>query len=311
MAVTERHEAQYAGRKACVLNDGRPSFAGNVTLGAAEYNPQPEQPDDLPAGASADMIALMSATLAVILYLDGKGQPVTEIDVRAAAERYGKRYNVRPDQLRSLVLLIAKFCTGQSLPERIVLVQPEYQFAKKGMWSLRFVGKDTYLEGDLRGAVFIHYLIRHQGHQVYVIRMMADVAGTERKQINAAAEGLSLASGNAGELVDEKTIQSCRNRYDSLVAEREHADGDRLAEIHKEIRQIALYLSSALGLGGKSRKALNDVTRVRKRIARVIKITIDKIEEHDPDLARHLRNSIRTNTEMSYIPDRPIDWTLE
>lgn len=206
----------------------------------------------------------------------------------------------------------------QHFTDRMVPEGPRYQFAKKGMWALRFEGKDTYLESELRGAAFIHYLIRHQGQQLHGVRMLIDVAGEERKRINAAAEGLETASGSAGELVDREAIKSCRDRYDSLVAERErilksdHGDSnDRLAEIEKEIGQITAYLSASLGLGGRSRKAADNVAKVRRRIARVINITVAKIEKSDPSLAAHLRNSITTHTEMSYAPDHHIDWALE
>ena len=202
----------------------------------------------------------------------------------------------------------------QHLAGRMVPAQPEYRFAKRGMWTLRFAGKDTYLDGDLKGAAFIHYLIQHQGQDIHVIRMMADVAGAERMQVTPEAEGLDLAASDAGDLVDEKTIRDCRERYEQLEIEQDEArrarDKARLSDIKEEIGKIAAYLSASLGLGGKSRKALDDVSKVRRRIARVINTTIDKIEKNDPDLATHLRNSITTHINMSYTPDRPVDWVL-
>jgi len=201
------------------------------------------------------------------------------------------------------------------LADEMVPAQPEYQFAKRGMWSLRFAGKETFLEGDLKGAAFIHYLIQHQGQEIHVIRMMADVAGAERMQVTPEAEGLELASSDGGDLADERTIQQCRQTYEQLEVDREEArkagDRARLADIENEIGQIAAYLSSSLGLRGKSRKALDDVSKVRRRIARVIDTAIRKIEGNDPKLATHLRNSIRKHTNMSYTPDLPVDWALE
>jgi len=187
---------------------------------------------------------------------------------------------------------------------------PEHQFAKRGMWAIRFAGKETFLEGDLKGAAFIHHLIRHQGMQIHVIRLMADVAGAERTKIVPAAEGLETDSAAADDAADKRTIKECEARYDSLVAEREYANEDRVSEIETEISKIAAYFSSTLGLGKKSRKMGDEVAAARRRIARVINIAFDKIDKSDVELATHLRNSIRTHTEMVYEPDREVDWVL-
>ena len=37
---------------------------------------------------------------------------------------------------------------------------------------------------------------------------------------------------------------------------------------------------------------------------------IQKIGVHDPELAIFLGNSIKTGLRCSYIPDRPITWTV-
>lgn len=201
------------------------------------------------------------------------------------------------------------YCT-RHLSDRMVPAEPAYQFAKKGMWAIRFAGKETFLEGELKGAAFIHHLIRHQGKHNHVIRLMADVAGAVRTKIVAAAESLETDSAAADVAADEQTIKECQARYDSLVTERKHAEEDHISEIDTEIAKIAAYLSSTLGLGKKSRKIGDEVAAARRRIARVINIAIDKIEKSDAELATHLRNSIKTHTEMVYEPDREVDWVL-
>lgn len=210
----------------------------------------------------------------------------------------------KEDEMQAMVNRVTARATGGCGPG------PENQFVKREMWIIRFLGKETCLGGNLKGPAAIHYLIQHQGHPIHVIRMMADIAGAERKQINPAAEGLTLASGNTGDLLDEETIRSCEVKYDALVAEREHANEGRLAEIEEGISKISHYLSASMGLGGESRKAGDCVAKIRRRIARVISIAIEKINQNDPDLSMHLRNSIRTHTDMVYVPDREIEWVL-
>ena len=98
----------------------------------------------------------------------------------------------------------------QFLPEMAVAAEPQYQFAKRGMWVMRYDGKVTYLDGNLRGAAFIQYLIQRQGQEIPVIRMLMDIAGTDVPHLDVQAEGLSTAAANTGDLADKKTIAQCK-----------------------------------------------------------------------------------------------------
>ncbi len=199
---------------------------------------------------------------------------------------------------------------ARHLSDQTIADGPEHQFAKKGMWAIRFAGKETFLDGNLKGAAFIHHLLAHQGQRIHVVRLMAHVAGVAGAALIPEAEGLATDRAKADEVVDQQTIKKCRERYDHLVAEREHADDDRISTIETEIAEIAAYLSSALGLGGRSRTMDDEVAKARRRIARVINIAYEKIEESDAELAIHLRNSIKTHTEMVYEPDQEVNWVL-
>lgn len=242
-------------------------------------------------------------------------QPKLESDIRTQLER--KQASVVPlyevlawDSASRLYATPSwqTYCNAycsKHLAEHMVPAQPDYQFIKKGMWTIRFAGKETYLEGPLRGPVFIRYLLERQGQEIHVAKMLADIAGDER---------LAQAS-DAGDSISKEEIAHYRKRYDELKSNREEAvewnDAGRLQTIDDELGQIVAHLSPLLGLGGRSRKASDDVGRIRKAIARVIGIALDKIEESDPQLATHFRNSIQTHTFMSYQPENRIDWIFE
>jgi len=188
--------------------------------------------------------------------------------------------------------------------ERMALAAPPYQFAKKSMWAIRFAGTETFLDGTLKGPTFIRYLLERQGQEIHVARMLADIAGEERLD----------KARDAGDLIDEQTFNDCRQRYDELQEERADAERnhpDQLPDIDSEITQLANYFAQCVGLGSKSRKGADDVAKIRKRIARVIEIACDKINENDPQLAGHLKKSIKTHTFMIYEPETEIDWNFE
>jgi hypothetical protein len=52
------------------------------------------------------------------------------------------------------------------------------------------------------------------------------------------------------------------------------------------------------------------IERARRTVVTRIRISLDRIEQAEPALGRHLRTSIRTGTFCSYEPDRPVRWAL-
>jgi hypothetical protein len=208
----------------------------------------------------------------------------------------------------------AAFC-GEFLPELAVAAEPPYLFARRGMWVIRFEGRPTYLDGGLRGAAFLQYVLRHPGRDVPVVQMAADLAGAQTADADsAAADGLAMHTKSAA-LADRRTIAQCKARYESLQEElddaRRNNDKGRAERLQDEMDNLADYLSGVLGLDGRQRRTASDAVRLRKRIARVIGITIDKMAENDSALATHLKNSLTySGATIRYAPDRPIDWSF-
>ena len=84
------------------------------------------------------------------------------------------------------------------------------------------------------------------------------------------------------------------------------------AKAHEEMDFIAQELSSAVGLGGRDRKAASNSERARVNVTRTIKLAVQKIGENDPDLGHYLSRAIKTGTFCSHEPDpgAPVCWSL-
>lgn len=65
---------------------------------------------------------------------------------------------------------------------------------------------------------------------------------------------------------------------------------------------IAAQIASSVGLGGRDRKLSSDVERVRINVQRRIKDAIQRIGEHDAELARYLAKTIKTGNFCAYDP---------
>jgi len=87
-------------------------------------------------------------------------------------------------------------------------------------------------------------------------------------------------------------------------------DSGRAARLGEEIDFLTEDLASALGVGGRSRKAGDVADRARKAVTSRIRDTIARIAKEHPTLGRHLENAIRTGLFCCYNPDRSPNWTL-
>jgi non-specific serine/threonine protein kinase len=71
-------------------------------------------------------------------------------------------------------------------------------------------------------------------------------------------------------------------------------------------------LATAVGLGGRDRKAADHVERTRSRVGKAIRNALKSIREHDRSLGHHLATSIQTGYFCVYRPgpDASLAWRL-
>src|SRR5206468_176984 len=90
------------------------------------------------------------------------------------------------------------------------------------------------------------------------------------------------------------------------------SDHERAARARDEMDFLARELASAVGLGGRSRRAPSEAERARVNVTKGLKGALARIGEHSPSLGRHLATTIRTGTFCSYDPDSrvPTAWQV-
>jgi hypothetical protein len=69
-------------------------------------------------------------------------------------------------------------------------------------------------------------------------------------------------------------------------------------------------LSTALGLGGRPRRLGDEADRARKAVTMRLRDAIIRLDRALPQLADHLRTTVRTGRECCYMPDRPVSWRV-
>jgi non-specific serine/threonine protein kinase len=131
----------------------------------------------------------------------------------------------------------------------------------------------------------------------------------------AAELGLHAGAGHAGALLDRRAKAAYRKRLEDLDEELREAtsfrDTARALRAETEKALLARELASAVGLGGRDRKAVASAERVRINVTRALKAVVEKIARLDSELGRHLATSLRTGTFCCYAPPPGLHtWTV-
>jgi non-specific serine/threonine protein kinase len=183
---------------------------------------------------------------------------------------------------------------GQTAPPRPVasgLPEVSLALSREGdTWAVTGSTKPPFRVKHARGMDYLDHLLRSPGREVYVLVLAGAGEGPE----------------DAGAILDDRAKQAYRQRVEEL--EDELAEGERMGDrgrtsrAREELEALAEQLASAVGLGGRDRKAASNVERARVNVQRRLKDAIRRIAEHDAALGRYLDATVRTGTYCVYRP---------
>ena len=182
-------------------------------------------------------------------------------------------------------------------------------------WTVAYAGKAVRVRHG-KGLADIAVLLANPGRQIHVADLIAATSGAPPDARAGTAEGLGVSRGASVDVaLDGRARADYRARLAELRRELDEAercnDPGRTARTRAELDFIAGELASALGLGGRSRRAGSPVERARKAVASRIRFSVSHIAHVHPPLAEHLRRYIRTGTVCTYVvPDEPVRWRL-
>ena len=175
-------------------------------------------------------------------------------------------------------------------------------------WTLTYRGRTVRLK-DAKGLRDLARLLGQPGRELHVL----DLAGSGRVP-GDDGERHAVSTSDLGELLDARARAEYRRRLAELDEElgdaEACADLGRIEKARSEREFLAAELASALGIGGRPRRAGDPVERARKAVTGRIRMTIGRIEQDHPALARHLGNSVRTGTYCAYEPEIATVWEM-
>ena len=206
----------------------------------------------------------------------------------------------------------ALYGEGTPPPALIDLPPPDFQspiLSRNGdVWSVTYAHRTNYLRHS-KGMVYLAILLNRPNHEINCQALAAELSPTVDEDGSAVADyqaqGLRLGDlGDAGPVLDQQAVVAYRIRL-RMVQKLLRGQGvsDQLRErLETEVNALEDQLGSALGLGGRMRRAAAVNERIRVNVTRTIRAAINRIRESDNTLGQHLDGTVHTGTYCSYRP---------
>lgn len=203
----------------------------------------------------------------------------------------------------------------ESLADRSSLATHEESLflRQNDYWTIRYRGHTALLKST-RGLHYLAVLLREPGREFHVRELLTGPIA-ESTPAPVSAKGRVTGGFYAGvSVLDARAKAEYKRRLTDLRQDLKQAeqfnDPQRRTDVKNELQAIADYLASAIGLGGRDRKASSDAERARSAVTKCIKKAVREIGEAIPSLGYHLAARIKTGYFCSYHPhpDRPVAW---
>jgi class 3 adenylate cyclase len=245
-----------------------------------------------------------------LLMRDGPGDRERAADLAGEAERLAHDLAMPVIAARA-----GGFAEGGAPMAAPIQLRPSL-FRREGeYWAIAYEG-DAFRLKDSKGLRYLARLLAEQGRELHALDLVAGEHAPERPRRRLDPALVASTPADAGEILDARAKAEYRHRLAELEEEAEEArafgDAERAARALEERDFVVRELASALGLGGRDRRAASPSERARVSVTRAIRAALARIREHSTTLGEHLDRTVHTGTFCSYTPDprAPVDWRL-
>jgi hypothetical protein len=163
-------------------------------------------------------------------------------------------------------------------------------------WRIDWDHRSVYI-GHSVGMLHLAVLLNNPGKEIHSADLVTSL------DLVSSAKG---ARTSAQPMLDHTAIRQYRQRLSQLTTEIDELesmnDQERVARARIEYDWLVDQLSAAIGISGMARNFPDTGERARIAVGKAIRRALTRIEVADPDLADHLRRTIRTGIRCSYRP---------
>ena len=201
-------------------------------------------------------------------------------------------------------------------------------FYKSGdFWTITYEEKDTFHLKNLDGLNYIHVLLANPDKDIFVTDLMkqtgkklnqSDFRGPNQNEVNkeelksvsnSESKGFNVKSRN--DIYDDEYKKEIQEKISELMRDKEDAENFGTDENVAKIQNAIDDLVKEIKASKKGAKFANEYKTIATAVYNSINRAYTKIKDKDESLWRHLKNCIKTGKDLSYKPDKKMDWELK
>ncbi len=189
-------------------------------------------------------------------------------------------------------------------------------------WEISYKDGKKFFLKDAKGLNCLAHLLAKPHQPISVLALNAavekhlppDTPYSKMSKDALEAQGLQLGEEGGDAVIDAKYKKQLADRIkeinDQMESARLQEDDANEEMLQAELDEILDQFSKATGLGGKSRKFSGDAEKARINLTMQIKTAIEKMRQHNPELAKHLDDTIETGSHCAYRPVGDMSWEM-
>jgi hypothetical protein len=184
-------------------------------------------------------------------------------------------------------------------------------------WTIAYEGRVFRLR-EAKGLRYLAHLLSEPGRHFHASDLLRALGDSPHNRGPEAFSGRDARPrsdlGDAGEVLDFRARAEYGQRLKELRAESAESERwgnfERKGQIQAEMDYLSRELSAAYSIGGRPNKAGDVSQRIRKAVTKCIAESIRRIRKHDPPLAQHLGNAVKTGIFCCYKPEKAEVWSI-
>ena len=171
---------------------------------------------------------------------------------------------------------------------------------------------------DLKGFRYLERLLADPGREFHVLDLVAVERGSlpTGRAVDRDESSTSQGVQTGLPMIDDQARAAYRRRLaevDDDIEEATRLNDIGRVELAERDRDYLIHeLTSAAGLGHRTRSVGGTGERARTSVTRSLRYSLERLAEHHPMLAAHLDQSVHTGIYCTFTPDpiAPVAWQL-